>query len=209
MGIMLHFSSEVKEKNELVSEQLPKDKNGIIYNFGILKYMGQPYDKPVWYSFDLSSLNYHITPKKEDIEDYLGNCRKCRNDILEELESREGELGIVVKDRGGKGTAPWTECHRWVEVTKGEFSYLLCFQSLYCTKNNLVSCDFGKIQFQKFFQKNDGPNRDSSDSFVMMYPEDGEEEKVDGGICVRNTNFTVESNTSEIITAFVSFINQK
>ena len=86
----------------------------------------------IWYSFDPVYVktdkkvdrryNFHIAPdsKTEVGKNYIEDCDKLRNKLIECLEEYKGQEIILVKGEGNK--PDWTKCHKWLEVKFDGFS---------------------------------------------------------------------------------------
>ena len=103
-------------------------------------------DIDTWYSFDSNSCNFHIVKDTEDSE--VNSNESIRSNYHRALIQELAEE-LHISNHLSRGRAPWVRNHRWIEVQRHGFCYLLCLQSLYL-EGKIISRDFDKIQFQAF-----------------------------------------------------------
>ena len=86
-------------------------------------------DTDLYYSFDEDKNNFHVCYKEgtREFREFDDNCDRVQEEIKEWLKNKEGEFE---KKRASGGATTYTKGHRWYEIIKNGFSYMICFQSL-------------------------------------------------------------------------------
>lgn len=149
---------------------------------------------------DINTGNYHIYPKIGDLSEVNNNISKFHDKIHTCLSNN-----FDCKIKKGRGI-PQFASSKYVSVTKGDYTYWLCYEQLYLNEGDRVNSIAGKIQFFKTFQNN-SINK-LSGNFEMLYPAKYETACKTGinGHKIQNTDLTIYSEPSEIINRFKNFI---
>ena len=168
-----------------------------------------------WYSYDPNSCNFHIVKDTEEIET---NAKDTIRGLYQKELVKTFPNDFNISHRLSRGRAPWIKNHRWIEVRRHGFCYLLCLQTL-CLNGNRISGDFNKIQFQAFPGYSKGCNylvsngkKREPELIVNYHSLDSTELKMDQEkeIYVKNTAYVVGdvSNITDVIGDFKNFIKE-
>lgn len=167
-----------------------------------------------WYSYDPNSCNFHIV---KDVEESKANSKDTiRGTYHSELHTKLAEI-FSISNRLSRGRAPWVKNHRWIEVRRHGFCYLLCLQSLYL-EGKIISGDFNKIQFQAFPGYAKGCNyKDNDGKLIVNYPSSNSTELIrdkEKEIFVQNTAYVLNDSVNiddvvnKIVNDFKKFITE-
>ncbi len=173
----------------------------------------------LWYSFDPNTCNFHIV---KDVEKTKANSKDTiRGTYHRELQAKLSKI-FTINNQLSRGRAPWVKNHRWIEVHRHGFCYLLCLQSLYL-EGKIISGDFDKIQFQAFPGYAKGCNyidkngKDNELELIVNYPSpkpndfkiDKEKEIfVQNTAYVLNDSVNIDDVVDNIVEDFKNFITE-
>lgn len=168
----------------------------------------------LWYSFDPNTCNFHIV---KDVEETKTNSKDTiRGTYHSELHTKLADI-FSISNRLSRGRAPWVKNHRWIEVRRHGFCYLLCLQSLYL-EGKIISGDFDKIQFQAFPGYAKGCNyKDNDGKLIVNYPSSNSTELIrdkEKEIFVQNTAYVLNDSVNiddvvnKIVNDFKKFITE-
>ncbi|MCR4830352.1 MAG: hypothetical protein K5883_02740 [Pseudobutyrivibrio sp.] len=164
----------------------------------------------LWYSFDPNTCNFHIVKDIEETK--AGSKDTIRGTYHSKLHTKLAGI-FSISNRLSRGRAPWVKNHRWIEVRRHGFCYLLCLQSLYL-EGKIISGDFDKIQFQAFPGYAKGCNyKDNDGKLIVNYPSpspNGSKIDKENEIFVQNTKYDVgdDSNIVDVVDDFKNFITE-
>lgn len=165
------------------------------------------------FSFDTSTYNVHIVPKKETASGLAKRLDKQISELWIELK-REIEKAECTKRQASTAghisiSRKWADAlhvEKCIIDRRGDHNYLIAFERLYC-EESAVNCILGKLQFFKY---KEGKYINLPNGKPLLFypnsPDDGaeksESEKSESGHCIFNPPLSVYSNSKEIEACF-------